>query len=406
MRPGALKDTLMQCLEDKDASFFTPHPFSVGHRGAALMFPEHTAESYKAAITMGAGVVECDVAVTKDGELVCRHSQCDLHTTTNILDTPLASKCTQPFVPADPVAGTNAKATCCTSDITLAEFKTLCGKMDSYVSSATTVSEYMGGTANYRTDLYATCATVVTHSESIALINAKGRWFTPELKTYTQGPGMPTYDAIRHKMIQEYRDHGVPASKVWPQSFNRPDIEYWINNEGEFGPHAVMLDGDYTDGSSGGLMNDFASLKAAGVRILAPPMQMLVKVENNQYKPSNYAITAKNMGFDIITWTLERSGPLKTGGGFYYGTSVGYTMFDGDALHLTDVLAREVGVLGLFSDWPATTTFYANCMLKDLKAAGEMCRADMPDCAIGTKCVCDSSRRLLFASTGGHCECK
>jgi glycerophosphoryl diester phosphodiesterase len=25
------------------------------------------------------------------------------------------------------------------------------------------------------------------------------------------------------------------------------------------------------------------------------------------------------------------------------------------------VLARKVGVRGVFSDWPATTTFYANC---------------------------------------------
>ena len=31
---------------------------------------------------MGAGIVECDVTFTKDKELVCRHSQCDLHTTT------------------------------------------------------------------------------------------------------------------------------------------------------------------------------------------------------------------------------------------------------------------------------------------------------------------------------------
>ena len=27
-----------------------------------------------------------------------------------------------------------------------------------------------------------------------------------------------------------------------------------------------------------------------------------------------------------------------------------------------DVLANEVGVLGVFSDWPATVSFYANCM--------------------------------------------
>jgi glycerophosphoryl diester phosphodiesterase len=28
-----------------------------------------------------------------------------------------------------------------------------------------------------------------------------------------------------------------------------------------------------------------------------------------------------------------------------------------------DVLARGVGVRGVFSDWPATTTYYANCMM-------------------------------------------
>jgi glycerophosphoryl diester phosphodiesterase len=27
-----------------------------------------------------------------------------------------------------------------------------------------------------------------------------------------------------------------------------------------------------------------------------------------------------------------------------------------------DVLAREVGVRGIFSDWPATVGFYAGCM--------------------------------------------
>ena len=50
---------------------------------------------------MGAGVLECDVTFTRDGELVCRHDQCDLHTTTNILVTDLASKCSVPFSPAE-----------------------------------------------------------------------------------------------------------------------------------------------------------------------------------------------------------------------------------------------------------------------------------------------------------------
>ena len=40
--------------------------FSIGHRGAALQFPEHTKESYEAGARMGAGILECDVTFTKD----------------------------------------------------------------------------------------------------------------------------------------------------------------------------------------------------------------------------------------------------------------------------------------------------------------------------------------------------
>ena len=81
---------------------------------------------------MGAGILECDVTFTKDKELVCRHDQCDLHTTTNILATPLASKCTKPFIPVNSATGTPAQVLCCTSDLTLAEFKSLKGKMDAF----------------------------------------------------------------------------------------------------------------------------------------------------------------------------------------------------------------------------------------------------------------------------------
>ena len=30
-------------------------------------------------------------------------------------------------------------------------------------------------------------------------------------------------------------------------------------------------------------------------------------------------------------------------------------------LVVLDVLARDVGIIGIFSDWPATVTYYANC---------------------------------------------
>lgn len=140
------------------------------------MFPEHTKESYEAAARMGAGIVECDVTFTKDKELVCRHAQNDLHTTTNILVTPLAAKCTKGFTPHDAEKNTPATAECRASDITLAEFKTLRGKMDAFNPKAKTVEEFMGGTANWRTDLYSgpTSGTLMTHQDSIALFKNSG----------------------------------------------------------------------------------------------------------------------------------------------------------------------------------------------------------------------------------------
>jgi glycerophosphoryl diester phosphodiesterase len=48
-------------------------PLVIGHRGACGYLPEHTLESYKKAIEMGADFVEPDLVVTKDGQLVARH---------------------------------------------------------------------------------------------------------------------------------------------------------------------------------------------------------------------------------------------------------------------------------------------------------------------------------------------
>jgi glycerophosphoryl diester phosphodiesterase len=194
------------------------------------MFPEHTKESYEAAVVMGAGVVECDVTFTKDRQLVCRHAQCDLHATTNILTVPeLAAKCSQPFTPADPATGRPASAKCCTSDFTLAEFKTLKGKMDAEDKNATTVEAYMASTPHWRTDLYASGGTLLTHAESIALLKAHGVKFTPELKAASVAmpyDGDYTQETYAQQLIDEYRAAGVEPDQVFAQSFNLADVRY------------------------------------------------------------------------------------------------------------------------------------------------------------------------------------
>jgi len=121
-----LKSTLQKCA--LTIKSFRPSDFVLGHRGAALQFPEHTDRSHDAGTRMGAGIIECDINLTKDKQLICRHERCDLHLTTNVLVTPLASKCTQPFHPA--IGNLPATAKCCTTDFTLSEIQNqMCGRM-------------------------------------------------------------------------------------------------------------------------------------------------------------------------------------------------------------------------------------------------------------------------------------
>jgi glycerophosphoryl diester phosphodiesterase len=99
-----------------------------------------------------------------------------------------------------------------------------------------------------------------------------------------------------------------------------------------------------------------------GVNYIAPPMWMLVTAEGGEIVPSAYAKEAKAAGLGIISWTAERSGLLKDGGGWYYQSVGDVIDNDGDVFTLLNVLHEDVGIVGLFSDWPATTTYYANCM--------------------------------------------
>jgi len=104
-------------------------------------------------------------------------------------------------------------------------------------------------------------------------------------------------------------------------------------------------------------------LKAQGVKILGPPIfAMLALNGQGEIVPSEYAKAAKAAGLDLIGWSLERDGPLIRGGGFYHSSVRSAIDRDGDTLKVLDVLAKQVGVRAMFSDWPATTTFYANCM--------------------------------------------
>ena len=226
-----------------------------------------------------------------------------------------------------------------------------------------------GSTPNWRTDLYAyTCAETMALKDYIPLVDSMGLDFTaeaktPEIKMPFQG------DYTQHDFVQQivdtFKDADIPASRVWLQSFLPADIFYWIENTPAFGAQAVYLD-ERADLSDDGYENAVASLPrlaARGVNIVAPSTWQLLEVNNATGKivPSSYATAAKDAGLDIITWSLERSGPLENGGGYYYTGLESVINNDGDEYTVIDVLAQQVGVSKMFSDWSATVTYYANC---------------------------------------------
>ena len=102
------------------------------------------------------------------------------------------------------------------------------------------------------------------------------------------------------------------------------------------------------------------SVKLIPLRWISEQGQWLSTVESGRVTSAKYS------GLDIITWTFERS-DLRQGAsraGFYYlfdpqGLAI---KKDSDMYKALGVLARKIRILGIFSDWPATVTYYANCM--------------------------------------------
>jgi glycerophosphoryl diester phosphodiesterase len=360
---GELKARLQACLDEPPRRT----AFSIGHRGAGLVFPEHTLEAYEAGYRMGAGTLECDVTFTKDLELVCRHAQNDLATTTDILLTALARTCIVPFTPARLAANgavrRPARAECRTSELTLAEFKTLRGKIDAFDPAAQTVEAFVAPRRAVRPDLGVGLArgTLLSHAESIALFKRLGVRMTPELKEASVR--LPfngvTREQLAQRLIDEYRAAGVAPSDVFPQSFHRGDVEYWISHEPEYGKRAVMVE----NAPFGRSARRLRRYKTAGINIWAPPLFVLLDLDaQGRIVPSRSAGAARAAGLDVVTWTLERSGNLAArDNGFYYRTIDEAVTREGDVMRVVDVLARDVGVRGIFSDWPATVSFYAGC---------------------------------------------
>jgi len=159
----------------------------VAHRGASAYAPEHTIAAYRLAIEQGADYVEQDLAVTKDGVLICLHDA-SLERTTNV------EELFPDRVSTYTIEGKTRKAWLA-NDFTLAEIKTL--------------------DAGSWFDKKFTGERIPTFDEAIAAIRGKAGIF-PELKT-------PEIYAGRNVQFEELvavalDKHGLRGPKADPKT--------------------------------------------------------------------------------------------------------------------------------------------------------------------------------------------
>ena len=171
-------------------------------------------------------------------------------------------------------------------------------------------------------------------------------------------------------MIDEFKRAGVKPRDVFAQSFNLADVTYWVTHEPRFGKQAVYLD-DVDPGAG------IPPLTAAELRRRAQPGRAHLRAADpgaarrgrEQQHGSCLRSTRRDIkaaGLGIITWSFERA-DLRRGaafGGFYaaYDPEGRVVKKDSDMYYALDALAQDVGILGIFSDWPATVSYYASCM--------------------------------------------
>ncbi|KAJ3251408.1 Glycerophosphodiester phosphodiesterase GDPDL3 [Chytriomyces hyalinus] len=392
---------------------------SIGHRGAALVAPEETIKSFQIAVDSGAAFIECDAAVTKEMDLVCRHGVCDLHFTTDILQRPeLAAKCSKPFTPAS--NGTKASVSCCTYDFTVDEMMQLCATMESQVNGdATRAQDYVTGQPPFRSIGVAKgeCPKMVTMKEYLSFARSNNVNVIPELKDTTENATQvflatknATIATLADKFAQylkdanftapfdkNFKDAGKKGNLGVMQTFDRRVAKIWKQNNKalpvlyllETPMNSTTTEKDCATPADCGSPDVLRDLMQAGVEIFSPAMNSFVAAENHRFVEHQYSKDMKAIAADLGlkdkvffgSWSLERSGCVSQYGnatfnaapglgsiggcGFYYSSVEGEASFGQheDSLLMMDALFTKAGIVGLFSDFPATVSMYSNCVL-------------------------------------------
>jgi glycerophosphoryl diester phosphodiesterase len=204
LRTGAVSSVFLVGLALVTAQVPMPTKQAIAHRGASSYAPEHTLPAYILAIEQKVDFVEQDLAITKDGVLICLHDD-SLERTSNVEDV-----FPDRFTPTPPAqAGDQPRKTWLANDFTLAEIRRL--------DFGSWFNPKFAGTR------------IVTWQEAIDLVRGKpGLGMYPELKSpplYTsRGVDMLKLFADSVKKNGLDRQESLRATPMIIQSFDEGTI--------------------------------------------------------------------------------------------------------------------------------------------------------------------------------------
>jgi glycerophosphoryl diester phosphodiesterase len=290
-------------------------PLVIGHRGASGHRPEHTLESYRLAVEMGADFIEPDLVSTKDGVLIARHEN-EIGGTTDVADRFPDRKRTK-TIDGQSITGWF------TEDFTLAEIKSLRAR------------ERLA----FRSHVYDGQFQVAAFDEVIDLAQqlgkARGRpvGIYPETKhpTYFRGIGLP----LEENLLASLEKHGWNSreSPVYIQSFEQGNLR---DLRKKTTVRLIQLTSDAKMVDDRGL-KDIATY-ADGI---GPEKRLVVPVnpDGSLAPPTDLVERAHRAGLLVHVWTIRVEKEFLPAG--YHGdVKAEFEQF------------RSLGVDGVFTDFP------------------------------------------------------
>jgi len=322
-------------------------PLVIGHRGACGYRPEHTLASYELAIDMGADFIEPDLVATKDGVLITRHEN-DISGTTDVAEK-FPDRKTRKTIDGTEIEGFF------TEDLTLAEIRTLRAK------------ERLDFRDHSRDGQFG----IPTFEEVLALVKRKeketGRTIGiyPETKhpSYFRSVDLP----LEGRLVEILHKNGydAPESPVFIQSFELQNLKdlrqmtkvrlVFLYDEPDMRPYDLVLAGDkrtYADLLAPAEMQKIAAF-AQGIG----PWKRLIIKENPDKTlaaPNSVVADAHAAGLTVHPYTF-RNDPRYVAAEYAGDPIREYVQF------------YELGVDGLFSDFPDTAVAAREVFLKRKK---------------------------------------